>query len=193
MNLNVTEINSLNNTSRVPVPRITTMAHKNRGSLVNTNQPTKKTVTYDDILSSLNMQVVNGKLQIVRNQVAENIKANNIEYFEKKVEENSKKIPNFNQQIQSQYQKQYKTQHETKNFFQNTLNLNEEVKIEEQNYENPEIKQFKKMVALNYIKTLQEKQRIQSVKSTKLMFSNTTPTILARHTDPNRLFRFGRR
>jgi len=38
--------------------------------------PKKKQVTYDDILSSLNMTVVDGKLQIVRNNVLEKGKAN---------------------------------------------------------------------------------------------------------------------
>jgi len=41
--------------------------------------PKKKQVTYDDILSSLNMTVVDGKLQIVRNNVLEKGKVNVVE------------------------------------------------------------------------------------------------------------------
>jgi hypothetical protein len=63
--------------SRVPQPRITSMAYKNRGSLANTAAPPPiKTVTYDDILSSLNMKVINGKLHITRNSAVENNKSN---------------------------------------------------------------------------------------------------------------------
>ena len=43
------------------------------------NPSKKKQVTYDDILSSLNMTVVDGKLQIVRNNVLEKGKANVVE------------------------------------------------------------------------------------------------------------------
>jgi len=65
-------------TTRAPPPRITTMAHKNRGLLMQLpQQPQPRKVTYDDILSSLNMKVINGKLQIVRNINDENIKTNN--------------------------------------------------------------------------------------------------------------------
>jgi len=96
MELNITENDNpggQSSTSRVPLPRITTMAHKNRGSLAHPvpEQP-KRQVTYDDILSSLNMKVVDGKLQIVRNTVAESIKTNNFD--------------NLQQQMQQQQQQQ---------------------------------------------------------------------------------------
>jgi hypothetical protein len=96
MELNITKndntggessIGGQSSTSRVPLPRITTMAHKNRGSLAHPlpEQP-KRQVTYDDILSSLNMKVVDGKLQIVRNTVAESIKTNNFDNLQQQME-----------------------------------------------------------------------------------------------------------
>jgi hypothetical protein len=221
MELNVSEINpnpNSNTTSRVPIPRITTMAHKNRGSLVNVNPTPQKKVTYDDILSSLNMKVVDGKLQIVRNQAAENMRANNFDYVENQHQKIDKidnkretmdktnylkKIPNFNQQ-----QKPF--QQSTSNFKYPSLKQQE---TETNNTYSPgagagagpgaafslnkeQKEQYKRIVAMNYLKNMQEKQRIQSVKSTKLMFSNTNVNIsplMQSNNDMNRLFRFSRR
>jgi hypothetical protein len=153
--------------SRVPQPRITTMAHKNRGSLAqNIATPTARAVTYDDILSSLNMKVVDGKLQIVRNHAAENIRTNNVnlnQSINQSINYKTKKpIHTLNQEQHNQFMKQQQT-----NYMFNS---------EEKPQQNVPImtkEQYKQMVAANYLKTLQEQQRIRNMKSTKLMFSNS--------------------
>ena len=102
-------------TSRVPIPRITTMAHKNRGSLAPPApqpQPARK-VTYDDILSSLNMKVVDGKLQIIRNVNAENLKANN--FNPQQQQQHTKFIPTQSpqsQHFQSNQSKRFQSMHQ---------------------------------------------------------------------------------
>ena len=151
MELNITENDNLggtggqSSTSRVPLPRITTMAHKNRGSLAHPvyvpDQP-KRTVTYDDILSSLNMKVVDGKLQIVRNTVAESIKTNNFDTL---------------QQMQQMQQQQQQQQQQVKSMMvPETPIMTRE--------------QYKQIQVANYLKAVQQQQHIRNVKSTKMKF-----------------------
>jgi len=103
----------------------------------------KRKVTYDDILSSLNMKVVNGKLQIVRNAVAENIKAGNIDpsqLINETPQPNIEETPILTPEQQKEQQKQ--------------------------------LMQLKALNYLTAIKKQEEqKRRIQAVKSTKLQFS----------------------
>jgi hypothetical protein len=55
--------------------------------------------------------------------------------------------------------------------------------------------QYKQAVAANYLKALQQQQRIKSMKSTKMMFSNSSigisPISGNNGGNMNRLFRFG--
>ena len=92
------------------------------------------------------MTVVNGKLQIARNTLAENIKAGNID---------PSQSANF-RPVQQQYHQQQQQQ-ET------------QVLTPEQQ------KHLKKVQALNYLANLKkqadQKRAVQSVKSTKLQFS----------------------
>lgn len=168
--------------SRVPQPRITTMAHKNRGSLAqNITTPAARTVTYDDILSSLNMKVVDGKLQIVRNHTAENIRTNNnVAQTANQAINQTKKI------IQPQQQQQYRQnqQQPFQNHMFNSVPPQQNVPIMTK-------EQYKQMVAVNYLKALQEQQRIRNMKSTKLMFSNSNVAVASQTggNGLNRLFR----
>jgi hypothetical protein len=226
MNLNVTEFDDLNdgvddigsvdetgvftpaplkeNTplgSRVPQPRITTMAYKNRGSLANNvAPPPPRKVTYDDILSSLNMTVVNGKLQITRNTVAESIKTNNFNPVA--VSQQTKIIQPQQQQRQQQGSRQnnvldkmrqqqqvFQQQQQQQQVFQQQQQPNVDVPIMSK-------EQYKQVVAANYLKALEQQQRIKNMKSTKMMFSNSSIGISPVNGNNgggnmNRLFRFG--
>lgn len=152
--------------------RITTMAYKNRGSLnVEPVVPQKK-VTYDDILSSLNMQVVNGKLQIIRNQVEENRK-NGIEP---------------NQYNQNQYQ-QNQNQNNQNQYNQQQNYLHEEEEPEEPVILSPD--QIKRIRMMQYIKQVQQQKRIREIKSTKMVYSNANVTISSQYNNINhKLFHF---
>jgi len=218
MNLNVTEFDDLNDGvedvgtvdetgvftaapikeqtplgSRVPQPRITTMAYKNRGSLAsNFAPPPPRKVTYDDILSSLNMTVVNGKLQITRNTVAESIKTNN--FNTDSVPQQTKKI------IQPQQQQQ---QGSRQNNVLDKVRLQQQMFQQQQQQPNVNVpimskEQYKQVVAANYLKALEQQQRIRNMKSTKMMFSNSSIGISPisgnnSGDNMNRLFRFGGR
>ena len=176
--------------SRVPQPRITSMAHKNRGALASniTVPQQQRKVTYDDILSSLNMTVINGKLHISRNSMRENIKSNNgvtsngvtsngmtsngvTSINNKQNMQQQVKPVNFNQNKQQQQQQQYqKQQYQQQQQQQQYQQQQQEVPVMTK-------EQYKQMVAANYLKNLQRLQHIRNMKSTKLMFSNSTSSV----------------
>jgi len=117
------------------------------------NKKVSKKVTYDDILSSLNMKVINGKLQIVRGD-AEVVPPpqkkqliNNRQKFNENVNMNaySKQNEFYNKFLQAQTQAQVVADPLT-----------------------PEEK--KRLLMIQYIKHQQERQHISRVKSRKMNF-----------------------
>jgi hypothetical protein len=168
--------------------------------------PNKKQVTYDDILSSLNMTVVDGKLQIVRNNVLEKGKANinekpNASNVNSKI--NSKANINYNQ-IHQKFQEhsQPRNQNSSTNVSR-IQSLQTPYERQQQQYqleqEVPEPltrEQYKKMVLIQYLNNEAQKRRINEMKSKKMMFStisNNNINISAQRgnsADLNRLFRF---
>lgn len=170
--------------------------------------PKKKQVTYDDILSSLNMTVVDGKLQIVRNSVLEKGKANVTEAnINEKVTAsninsnvNSKANINYNQ-IHQKFQ-QHRQQTPSTNVSR-IQSLQTPYERQQQQYqleqEVPEPltrEQYKKMVMIQYLNNEAQKRRINEMKSKKMMFStisNNNINISSQRgnsADLNRLFRF---
>lgn len=208
MDLNITEIDNLDDedvedvgfidgngnftpapapTSRVPIPRITTMAYKNRGSLappVPEPQPARK-VTYDDILSSLNMKVVDGKLQIVRNVVAENVRSNNF-------------IPQQQQQQQQQRQQtKFVPMQPQQQFHPNQSNQSKRFQSMHQPLQQQEMQpapiltkeQYRQVQIANYMREVQRIQHIRNAKSTKLKFSNINVSpVMTSSNNLNKLF-----
>ena len=172
--------------------------------------PKKKQVTYDDILSSLNMTVVDGKLQIVRNNVLEKGKANINEKSPASnvnTKINSKANINYNQ-IHQKFQQQQQQQQQPRNQTSSTnvsriQSLQTPYERQQQQYqleqEVPEPltrEQYKKMVLIQYLNNEAQKRRINEMKSKKMMFStisNNNINISAQRgnsADLNRLFRF---
>ena len=172
--------------------------------------PKKKQVTYDDILSSLNMTVVDGKLQIVRNNVLEKGKANineksPVSNVNSKI--NSKANINYNQ-IHQKFQQQQQQHSQPRNQTSSTnvsriQSLQTPYERQQQQYqleqEVPEPltrEQYKKMVLIQYLNNEAQKRRINEMKSKKMMFStisNNNINISAQRgnsADLNRLFRF---
>jgi hypothetical protein len=175
--------------SRVPQPRITSMAYKNRGSLVNNVlTPPPKKISYDDILSSLNMQVVNGQLQIVRNVTAENIKNNNInptnqntiQFNNNQFNNNQFNNNQFNNQKNSQFNQTKKIIQQpyqnSNTYYQNSVPIQthqQQQPIQEVPIMNKE--QIKQMVISHNLNVLEQQQRInniKNVKSKRMMFSS---------------------
>jgi hypothetical protein len=161
-------------TSRVPPPRITTMSHKNRGSLMQLpQQPQPRKVTYDDILSSLNMKVINGKLQIVRNIDVENIKTNNMPL---------QQAPG-QRQPQSWERQQQPGQRQQEQMQQEQMQQQQRPPLTKE--------QYKQILVANYIKQARQQQHIRNVKSTRLMFPTSNINISSQvfnNNNNNRLF-----
>jgi len=133
-------------------------------------EPTKKSpVTYDDILASLNMSVVNGKLQIVRttsqkpnifppnknNPVAKYI--NKTAITEAPIApKNTSWLPRSSYTGKNNYVDQNKDQ-----------DLEPVITKEE----------YKKQVALKYLQQLAQQRRISETKSKKMLFANSLNNI----------------
>jgi hypothetical protein len=126
-------------------------------SFTDDNKKVSKKVTYDDILSSLNMKVVNGKLQIVRGDVdvlsssqQKKQVINNRQKFNENVNMNtySKQNEFYNKFLQAQAQGQMPAP------------VAEPLTAEEK----------KRLLMIQYIKHQQERQHISRVKSRKLNF-----------------------
>jgi len=124
----------------------------------NGNKKDSKKVTYDDILSSLNMNVVNGKLQIVRGDAdvvppqQKRQLINNRQKFNENVNMNaySKQNEFYNKFLQAQGQGQG----------QMPAPVAEPLTAEEK----------KRLLMIQYIKHQQERQHIMRVKSKKMNF-----------------------
>lgn len=124
-------------------------------NFIEKQQAEKKKVTYDDILSSLNMKVINGKLQIVRGdaEVVSSQQKKQVVHNRQKFNENvnmnayAKQNEFYNKFLQAQTQAQAPIVAETLT---------------------PEEK--KRILMMQYIKQQQERQHISRVKSRKLSF-----------------------
>ena len=123
-------------------------------------QPQKK-VTYDDILSSLNMKVVNGKLQIVR---GDDVPTPPVQ--------RGKQVPppHMHQHTQSQA---YTKQNEFYNKFlqaqQQQQMVEEEVELTPEQIAAQQ-QYHKRLMMIQYVKNQQQKQRLGQIKSKKMKF-----------------------
>jgi len=132
----------------------------NNKAINNTVVSTKKGVTYDDILSNLNMQVVNGKLQISRNIS----------------DDTGMGLGQNKQQKQQQQQQQYQPRNNraipTQSVFRDQMQ-HVPILTPEQN---------RRIKMAQYIQQVNEYRRIKQVKSTKMFFNN--PNISTSHSVP---------
>jgi hypothetical protein len=131
-------------------------------------QPQKK-VTYDDILSSLNMKVVNGKLQIVRGDDAQPLPAQM---------QRGRQVPPSRPQHQHTQSQAYTKQNEFYNKFlqaqQQQQQMQEMVEEEEIELTPEQIaaqqQYHKRLMMIQYIKNQQQRQRVGQIKSKKMKF-----------------------
>jgi len=163
MNLNISEImtDGLHSVQVPPIPSLSTM----RKPLVASKPVEKKKVTYDDILSSLQMKVIDGKLQFARADAAE---IEQISQQPHNHNHNQKKTVSFSQgQMYTQPQGNTKINMAPKTLKNRHLPIPQEYVEEEQ----PQVPMTKREVILQILAARQEAARVREVKSTKLMFS----------------------
>jgi hypothetical protein len=151
----------------------------------------KKSVSYDDILSTLNMQVVNGKLQISKtistDKKSNNFNPDDTSNYPTPTYASTNSNTNINYQ-QPYWQPQYDTQTPYMTPQKNWLLQQPHL----QQQQEPEFIPMSRQEYLRrrrdaYLKQQLEIARIKNIKSTKLLFS-TNVTTNANH-DLNQLFR----
>ena len=124
-------------------------------------QPQKK-VTYDDILSSLNMKVINGKLQIIRGDDAQP---------QPQMQRGRGQGPPPSRQTQAQA---YTKQNEFYNKFLQAQQQQQMVEEEEIELTPEQIsaqqQYYKRLMMVQYIKNQQQRMRVGQVKSKKMKF-----------------------
>jgi hypothetical protein len=139
------------------------------------------TVSYDDILKTMNVNLVNGKLVLSKGT------SNKVEVEEVKEEKTSKKVNFANQEPIPQEVKNsaiYNKYFKTYNSIQPTIEVRRPKTIEE----------YKQMLLEDKIKRIQANRRIAMIKPKKLFFSreNTSVINMSQPTNLNKVFNFPR-
>ena len=164
MNLNISETmtDGLHSFQVPPVPSVSSI----RKPFVATKPVEKKKVTYDDILSSLQMKVIDGKLQFARTD------ADEIEKISQKPQnhiQSQKKTVSFSQgQMHTQPQGNTKINMAPKTLKNRHLPVPQEY-VEEQQQQVP---MTRREAIIQLLRAQQESARIREIKSTKLQFSS---------------------
>jgi hypothetical protein len=144
---------------RQPFPR--PILKQNTGSQ---QQPQKK-VTYDDILSSLNMKVINGKLQIIRGDdvptppvqrgIGGQLPPSRQQHQHTQSQAYTKQNDFYNKFLQAQQQQGEMVEEE--------IELTPEQMATQQQYQ-------KRLMMIQYIKNQQQRMRVGQIKSKKMKF-----------------------
>jgi hypothetical protein len=141
---------------------------RNNMHLVNNSEKRKKKISYDDILSSMNTVVIDGKLEFISkdklNNILENNNQNQVNPIKKKVTFNQPQVQqpqvpqvNKNSYIYNKFFKDYKEPNQNQNEIpQRPLTK----------------KELLKQIIINRINAINERNRIAEIKSTKLLFNN---------------------
>jgi len=176
MNLNISELEEKMVVGIKPQPKEYQQPALRKQLITTSAKSEKKKVSYDDILSSLQMKVVDGKLQFMRadDEALESLK--NLK--ETQTESINKKVVSFHQQSPNFYanppppikmaQKTLKTRH---------------LPIPQEEYQQPIMQRplTKQEAIMRLLEARQEAARINQIKSTKLQFStqniNIAPTM----------------
>ena len=130
---------------------------------IHNSQKQKKKISYDDLLSNMGMTLVNGKLELYN---ISKIQSTNSAYQQQPKKQQYRNVADYKYHQNQQQPQQPQQQQITK-------------------------QQYKKMIAIEYIKNQQERNRINQIKSKKLLFSNpdTIYKIQTTH-NINRFFSF---
>jgi hypothetical protein len=124
----------------------------------NGNKKDSKKVTYDDILSSLNMNVVNGKLQIVRGDADV-------------LSSQQKTIVNHRKQLNTNVKTNVNAYSKQNEFYNKFLQAQQASQSQAPVVVDPLTPEEKKrLLMIQYIKQQQERQHIMRVKSRKMNF-----------------------
>ena len=151
-------------------------------------EPKKNNVSYNDILNSMNMVVINGRLHFVPNNKFQNIQTN----------PQKSTIQN-----QNKSQRQNVNQNVNQNGSQNSYIFDKYFKNYQQEQAENEIPKvpltpdkIKRNIILHRLKQIEERKRIEQIKPKKLLFNTSNINISHQSNNPqnlNKLFRFSNR
>jgi len=132
------------------------------------NHSKKTQISYDDILSSMNTVVIDGKLEFIRNDKLENTVGNQSQ--QKKVT-----FSGLQSQPQTQSQNNYQSQFNKSSYIYNKF-FKDYKEPSQPQYEEPRRpltkKEFIKQLIITRVNAINERNRIAEIKSTKLLFNN---------------------
>jgi hypothetical protein len=129
-----------------------------------TLKPKRKSVSYDDILSSMNTVVIDGKLEFVRKNNLQNIVEN-----QQQPQQNKKNVT-FNQAQNNQQPQINKNSYIYNKFFKG---YKEPDQVQNEQPMRPLTKnELIKQLIINKVNAINERNRIAQIKSTKLSFNN---------------------
>ena len=136
----------------------------------NIQAPKKKKISYDDLLSSMGMKIINGKLELYNKKLIG-------------------RPPLPTQPTPKNYE-DYRYQQNRKYPNQPIQNINNQPI--QNNY--PMTKQqYKKHIQLEYLKNQYERQRVNEIKSKKILFTNpNTKVNIKNYNNLNKMFQFVR-
>jgi hypothetical protein len=150
----------------------------------NKNKNKRKQISYDDLLSNMGFKLNNGKLELYNKKIDQNPNVNNS--YQNLNVNNSYQNPNVN----NSYQNLNNKQNNYSKSYTNNLNIQENIKETQ-----PMTKrQYKRLLQLQYLQNMKERERINNIKSKKLLFSNplTINNINQSISVPNKFFHFSR-
>jgi hypothetical protein len=134
----------------------------------------KKKISYDDLLSSMGMKLVNGKLELYNKNL--------IGRPPPPTQPTPKNYEDYRYQQNRKYpNQQYPNQQNNSNYntFQNTHPMTEQ--------------QYKKHLQLEYLKNQYERQRVNQIKSKKILFTNPNALVnIKSYNNLNKMFQFVR-
>ena len=133
------------------------------------NHSKKNKISYDDILSSMNTVVIDGKLEFIRND--RNDKLQNIV----ENQQQQKKVTFSGLQSQHHSQNNYQSQINKSSYIYNKF-FKDYKEPSQPQYEEPQRpltkKELIKQLIINKANAINERNRIAEIKSTKLLFNN---------------------
>jgi hypothetical protein len=151
-------------------------------------QHQRKKISYDDLLSNMGIQLVNGKLELYNKNLigqnsypSKNPFKNANDYYYKMNRTNQNNIIQ-REPFQQQYQQPLQQQQ-----YQQPL----QQPLQQQQYQQPLSKeQYKQYLQFQYFKQQKERERINQIKSKKIQFNNPNASCQIRNNAPNlKLFR----
>ena len=142
--------------------------------------PKKKKISYDDLLSSMGMKIVNGKLELYNKNLIG------------KPPPPTRPTPKNYEDYRYQQNRKYPNNQNPNN--QNPNNQNPNNQNTNQNTFHPMTEQqYKKHLQLEYLKNQYERQRVNQIKSKKILFTNPNTLVnIKSYNNLNKMFQFVR-